>query len=49
MEARLFDKLKLYESFIHHSSFGFSLILTCKISLENVKIEFLLWRNPCLR
>ena len=35
MQARLCDKLEFYDSFSHHSSFVFFLILTCMISFEN--------------
>ena len=45
MRARLCDKLRLYDSFSHHSSNVFSLILTCKISFENGLKSRIQWYN----
>ena len=43
--ARLCDKLKFYDSFSHHNSFVLSLILTCRISLENGLKRRIQWYN----
>ena len=43
--ARLCDKLKSYDSFSHHNSFVFSLILTWMISFENSLKNRIQWYN----
>ena len=45
MRARLCDKLEFYDSFSHHSSLVFSLILTCMVSFENGFKSRIQWYN----
>ena len=39
------SQIEIYDSFSHHSSFVFSLILTCKVSFENSLKNCIQWYN----